>query len=104
METKFTKGEWNNEEVENEKGSYFKINAYNISICNITTRDQNLAKANAKLISCSPEMFILLNEAEQALEWYMENTNPIDENWQTFHDLGMNIRVGIEAIIKKATE
>lgn len=54
---------------------------------------------NSRLIASSPELLTLLRDAKEALEWYMENTNPMDNDWQTFHDLGMNIRMVSETII-----
>lgn len=104
METKHTKGEWESKEIFTDTGSYFKVISGGISICNIITRNMEEAEYNAKLIAASPEMLESLKEAKYALEWYMENTKPIENDWQTFHDLGMNVRVKSEEIITKATE
>lgn len=62
------------------------------------------AVANAKLISCAPNLLEKLLEALEAIEWYMEKSTPENEEYQTFHDLGMNILESGKELIKKATE
>lgn len=46
----------------------------------------------SELLRQNKEMREALAEAESAIKWYMDNTNPDHEDWQTFHDLGMNAR------------
>ena len=61
MEFKGTKGKWAKIHVSNDRGDYHKVMAENVSICNITTRNDKQAKSNAKLIASAPEMFEMLN-------------------------------------------
>jgi len=62
MEFKGTKKDWYFFENETENGSFFKVTTTTESVCNITTRDGKRAEANAKLVSCAPEMLELLEE------------------------------------------
>jgi len=39
-----------------------------------------------------PDLICKLKEAEEIIKWYMENTTPDNNDYQTFHDLGMNFR------------
>ena len=59
------------------------------------------AFANAKLIAAAPDLLSKLKEALEAIEWYMDNTTPLHNDWQTFHDLGVNIRVSGEELTLK---
>jgi len=46
----------------------------------------------------------LIIEMKQAIEWYMDNTtvmNPSRSYQETFHDLGMNLRMRAEDILNK---
>lgn len=46
----------------------------------------------------------LIIEMKQAIEWYMDNTtvmNPARSYQETFHDLGMNLRMRAEDILNK---
>jgi len=46
----------------------------------------------------------LITEMKQAIEWYMDNTtvmNPSRSYQETFHDLGMNLRMRAEDILNK---
>lgn len=58
----------------------------------------------SELLRQRTELLQALKEYKEALEKYMENTKTIDNDWQTFHDLGMNLRVKSEEIIAKATK
>lgn len=116
METKHTPGPWMVKHSVT-KDSFNVVTKkigcnYKISRCaylfidgypNISQLNKHEAEANAKLIASAPELLQSLNEAKEALEWYMENTKPIENDWQTFHDLGMNVIVKSEEIITKAT-
>ena len=45
----------------------------------------------------------LITEMKQAIEWYMDNTtvmNPSRSYQETFHDLGMNLRMRAEDILE----
>jgi len=64
---KVTKGKWEQINVGNDKGDYHKVISDNVSICNITTRNENEAKANAKLIASAPEMLEMLISLEPHL-------------------------------------
>ena len=68
MKFKGTKGKWIEIHVSNDRGDYYKAMAENVSICNVTTRNSEQAKANAKLIAASPEMFEMLKVILQTNE------------------------------------
>jgi hypothetical protein len=68
MEFKGTKGKWESVEIENDKGSYWKVYGGETSICNIITRNMNSAQANALLISKAPEMLETLIELRTGFE------------------------------------
>lgn len=110
METKHTKGKWEYEGGDNSSIDIILPNDATISIDRNNRYTDSFAmsreemEANAKLICVAPLLLQSLNEAKEALEWYMENTKPMDNDWQTFHDLGMNLRLKSEEIITKATE
>jgi hypothetical protein len=50
MEFKGSKGDWKIEEVFTTTGTFFKVLG-DISVCNITTRNQDIGYENAKLIA-----------------------------------------------------
>lgn len=46
----------------------------------------------------------LIIEMKEAIEWYMDNTtvmSPSKSYQETFHDLGMNLRMRAEDILNK---
>ena len=57
IEHKHTKGEWERFTISTHNGDYQKIKIENgTSICNITTRNEEQAIANAKLIEVVPQL------------------------------------------------
>lgn len=72
--TKFkhtTLGEWEVEHVIKQNGdAYYKVGIeLGTSICNITTRNSEQARANAKLIAAAPELLKALQKAQAHLEY-----------------------------------
>lgn len=51
-----TKGVWTTENVLTYSGDFYKVKAGDLSVCNITTRNQVSARANARLIAAAPDM------------------------------------------------
>jgi len=86
MEFKGTKGIWQVIHVSNDRGDYHKVMVDNTSICNITTRNEIQSEANAKLISCAPEMLEMLIKIEKN------------------YDKGTQTYIELTNLIKKATE
>lgn len=62
MEFKGTKGDWKYTHIFTNKGDFFKIESDGVQICNITTRNLEQARNNAKIIESSKEMFKILND------------------------------------------
>ena len=63
-EFKGTKGKWCVENVLTRTGDFYKIKSdTDLSVCNITTRNQSMAYANARLIASAPELAKSLQEA-----------------------------------------
>ena len=70
LEFKGTKGNWEFENVTTHNGDFYKVKSDNTtSICNVTTRNQEQAQANAKLIASAPELL----DALQLLVSQLEN-------------------------------
>jgi len=71
-----TKGLYTIEEKETAVGYFYKVSAGSVSICNITTRDLDVARLNAELISdagntiqkCGLLPSQILSERDQLLE------------------------------------
>lgn len=61
-----TKGKWEKLYIKTSSGGYYKIISENLSICNIITRNEDQAEANAKLILCTPEMLEFLYRIESS--------------------------------------
>src|SRR6478736_6750410 len=61
------------------------------------------AIANGKLFACAPEMLNKLKETLDVLKWYMNNTDPQDNQLESFYNIGMNNIVAIDELIQKAT-
>jgi hypothetical protein len=95
-EFKGTKTEWVSSENKIIKGDIV-VQDNDIIICRLSCADYNTdneAKANAQLISCSPEMFEMLNKVLIYVDWSYEN-------WTS--DDGLIIKQQIEQLLKKAT-
>lgn len=43
----------------------------------------------------------LLKQSIETIKWYMENTTPDNNDYQTFHDLGMNTMHNSEELIRE---
>ena len=82
--SEFTKGKWEKLYIKTSSGGYYKIISESVSVCNIITRNEDQAEANAKLIACAPEMLELLIR--------LSDFEPLSGSKE------------IEQIIKKATE
>lgn len=68
------------------------------------TDSLELVEANIKLVASAPELLEALIEANEALKWFMSNTSPDNKNdYQSYHDTGMNARQQAENAINKAT-
>jgi len=63
-----TQGNWEQLYINTHSGGFHKIICETVSICNIITRNYEQAEANAKLISCAPEMLKAMNEFIEAVE------------------------------------
>lgn len=94
MVFKGTKGEWVYELFENSKGYFYKVISNTVSICNITTRNQKEAEANALLISKAPEMLEMLQKIVLVTERFKGG----------FSDFREKYNKEIEQLIKEATE
>lgn len=81
-----TKGAWTTENVLTYSGDFYRVKAGDLSVCNITTRNQVSARANAKLIAAAPAMLEALqnfidiaNESEGISGWHL---NGEIEKWE----------------------
>lgn len=64
-EFKGTEGQWKHRQVSTHNGDFFKVIANeDLAICNVTTRNSELARANAQLIASAPEMLEALQNLE----------------------------------------
>ena len=66
MEFKGTKGKWEVENVFTPNGDYYKVKA-DTSVCNITSRNQELAEANAHIIAAAPDLLELVCKIRKVL-------------------------------------
>lgn len=66
-EFKGTKGIWTHNEQIVNNGSFYRVKGDTVKVCNVVTRNQEEAEANAKLIACAPEMLDALKECEEFL-------------------------------------
>ena len=87
--SEFTKGKWEKLYIKTSSGGYYKIISESVSVCNIITRNEDQAEANAKLISCAPEM---LNELQNIVQCWDNDV---------FQELDIDY---IRELIKKSTE
>ena len=58
---KGTKGTWIKKHVYTTKGSYYKVTG-DISVCNITSRNEDVSEANANLIAKAPDLLKALSQ------------------------------------------
>lgn len=85
-EFKGTKGVWTVENVLTHNGDFYKVKSGDMSVCNITTRNQEAARANAKLIAVAPAMLEALqnlidvaSKSEGIAGWHL---NGEIETWE----------------------
>jgi hypothetical protein len=68
MEFKGTKGGWEYREQIVQNGSFYRVEGESVKVCNVVTRNQGEAEANAKLITCAPEMLEMLIHCEKVFK------------------------------------
>lgn len=96
MNFKGTKGPWVVRSGSMLKGIFYKDQQIGL----IQGLDR---EANALLISKAPELLEKLEESLAVIKWYMENTKPENDDYDTFFNLGANQISSTEQLIKEAT-
>jgi hypothetical protein len=110
MELKHTKGQWTYCGGDNSTTCFeiagkivveVKRHCHNTGIEEMSREEM---EANAKLCASAPDLLAALIEAEEALRWFMSNTTPDNKNdYQSYHDTGMNAIEQAKTAIQKAT-
>ncbi|WP_312312179.1 hypothetical protein [Empedobacter brevis] len=104
MEFKGTKGEWIM--TTSKKGNHFMNVSGNYEFIKVYSGNQSgnviRQKANALLISKSPQILEKLQESTEVIKWYMENST--SEQPEPFFNIGANQIEQNEQLIKQATE
>ena len=62
---------------------------------------EEIPDLTAQLQADKEELLEALENSQKAIEWYMENTMPENENHTDFFNIGMNQRTVIESLIQK---